>query len=490
MRSKRLKREFLEITSLESRFLPKKRKYLINISYKTGVEITPRTSEIAKAFGLGIEEEKEFIIYDNFSLEIGEKDIVYITGDSGSGKSVLLRKLEEIFKDKAVNMNLIEVEKEKPIIETVGESVGEAIEILSRVGLNDAFLFLRKYSELSDGQKYRYRLAKLVESKAQIWICDEFCSLLDRETAKIVAYNVQKMARKLGKGVFVATCHTDLLEDLKPNVHIHKRFGKEVNVQYYEPLKDFSSECSLLRQVRIEAGNRQDYLRLADFHYRSHKLPPPRQIFKASKNGEVVGVIVYSYPALTISSRRLALKERLSFKELNERLSCISRVVVHPKYRSIGLGQKLVKETLARCGTPCVEAIAVMAKYNPFFEKAGMKKIAVHKPSQKIVEMANKLLELGFNLDRMSSKSYNLKVLMGFSKKKLEKVREALASYPHPRLVRHLTGKATFMNKNSWRAELEKAGVERLASLIRHVSILSQTKVYLFWQKEPASIDG
>jgi len=131
-----------------------------------------------------------------------------------------------------------------------------------------------------------------------------------------------------------------------------------------------------------------------------------------------------------------------------------------------------------------------MAKYNPFFEKAGMKKIAVHKPSQKIVEMANKLLELGFNLDRMSSKSYNLKVLMGFSEKELEKVREALASYPHPRLVRHLTGKATFMNKNSWRAELEKAGVERLASLIRHVSILSQTKVYLFWQKEPASVDG
>ena len=104
--------------------------------------------------------------------------------------------------------------------------------------------------------------------------------------------------------------------------------------------------------------------------------------------------------------------------------------------------------------------------------------------------MANKLLELGFNLDRMSSKSYNLKVLMGFSEKELEKVREALASYPHPRLVRHLAGKATFMNKGSWRAELERAGVERLASLIRHVSILSQTKVYLFWQREPASIDG
>ena len=82
-----------------------------------------------------------------------------------------------------------------------------------------------------------------------------------------------------------------------------------------------------------------------------------------------------------------------------------------------------------------------------------MKKIAVHEPPQKIVEMANKLLELGFNLDRMSY----LKVLMGFSEKGAGKVREALASYPHPRFVRHLTGKATFMNKDSWRAALEKA---------------------------------
>jgi len=122
------------------------------------------------------------------------------------------------------------------------------------------------------------------------------------------------MARKLGKGVFVATCHTDLLEDLKPNIHIHKRFGKEVNVQCYEPLKDFSSECSLLRQVRIEAGNRQDYLRLADFHYRSHKLPPPRQIFKAVKDGKIVGVIVYSYPALTVSSWQAGLEGKAFFQ--------------------------------------------------------------------------------------------------------------------------------------------------------------------------------
>ena len=131
-----------------------------------------------------------------------------------------------------------------------------------------------------------------------------------------------------------------------------------------------------------------------------------------------------------------------------------------------------------------METIAVMAKYNPFFEKAGMKKITIQRPSKQIVKIANQLLKLGFNLERMSSKTYNLKILKGFSKEELEKVKRVLASYPHPRLVRHLVKKTMFMNKDSWRKALEKADFEKLASLIRLVSILSQTKVYLFWQRE------
>jgi ABC-type dipeptide/oligopeptide/nickel transport system ATPase component len=120
-----------------------------------------------------------------------------------------------------------------PLIDTVGATVEEGMKLLSKVGLNDAFLFVRSYSQLSDGQKYRYRLAKLIESGAQWWVMDEFCATLDRETAKIVAYNVQKLARKLGRAVIAATTHVDLLEDLAPSVHIHKRFGREVTVDYF-----------------------------------------------------------------------------------------------------------------------------------------------------------------------------------------------------------------------------------------------------------------
>ena len=482
MKSKRLKREFLEITSIKRKFIPKKRKYLINIAYKTGVELTSRTSEVAKAFGLGVDEEREFTIYDDFEIEVGEKDIVYITGDSGSGKSVLLKKLNEIFHGKTVDMNSIEIEENKPIIDTVGNDVKEAIEILSRVGLNDAFIFLRKYSELSDGQKYRYRLAKLVEANAQIWICDEFCSLLDRETARIVAYNVQKMARKLGKGVFAATCHKDLLQDLKPDIYVHKKFGREVEIQYYNPEKDFPAECTVLNEIQIEQGKREDYLKLSEFHYRSHRLPPPRKIFRAVKENEVAGVIVYSYPALAVAARKKVLDKNLPVKELNKVLSCISRVIVHPKYRSIGLGQKLVRETLTKCGTPYVEALAVMAKYNPFFEKAGMKKVVEHKPPKEITEIVNQLLKKGFNLEKMSSKNYNLKKLKTLSEKELKEIRTILSSYPHPRLVRQLNSKSMFMNRGSWQKILEKVSLEKLASLIRLVSLLSQTKVYLFWR--------
>ena len=66
----------------------------------------------------------------------------------------------------------------------------------------------------------------------------------------------------------------------------------------------------------------------------------------------------------------------MTMRELNEKLSIISRVVVHPKYRTLGLGSKLVCETLFLEGKPYAEILAVMAKYNPFAERAGMRKIA------------------------------------------------------------------------------------------------------------------
>jgi hypothetical protein len=44
-------------------------------------------------------------------------------------------------------------------------------------------------------------------------------------------------------------------------------------------------------------------------------------------------------------------------------------VIVHPKFRGIGLGEFLVKQTLSLSNAKVVEVLAVMAKYNPFFDR-------------------------------------------------------------------------------------------------------------------------
>ena len=357
------RREYFEIQRYARVYDRREGKFIISLSYKTATDITPRTIKVAEAFGIGIDE-REFIIYDNVELKIGPRDIVYLTGDSGSGKSVLLKAFKKDLGAEAVDMADVEFDPAKPLIDTIGKPFNEGLELLSRVGLNDAFLFVRRYDQLSDGQKYRYRVAKLIESGAQWWIMDEFGSTLDRDTAKIVAFNVQKLARKEGKAVMAATTHTDLFEDLKPSVHIHKKFGKEIKVSYYP--NEINKTCSLTKEMYVEEGSILDYHRLSGFHYRDGKrVPAVYKVFVLKRGDELCGVIVYKYPGLACQGRRKAFGRVLTIQELNRGLTAIARVVVHPKYRTVGLGTKLVKETLRLVGKPYVEMVAVMARYNP-----------------------------------------------------------------------------------------------------------------------------
>lgn len=205
--------------------------YTIDKRFNTDVERTDRVLEIAEAFGLGLDE-KEFVVFDNLPLEINQGDVVYITGQSGSGKSTVLRELASLMNQSALTVSDIDKVEllDKPLIDQIGQSTQEALTYLSIAGLNDAYLFIRKPSELSDGQRYRFRLAKLVESGAKVWIADEFLAVLDRTTAKVIAFNLQKVARKVGATVLVATTHSDMVEDLAPDITINKRYREKIEI--------------------------------------------------------------------------------------------------------------------------------------------------------------------------------------------------------------------------------------------------------------------
>jgi len=205
---------------------------VIDKRFSSRVTRTDRVLEVAEAFGLGLED-REFVIYDQLSVQVERGDVVYINGQSGSGKSLALREIARQLADQGMRVaNIDEIALEDvPLIDQIGTDTNDAVRLLSLAGLNDAYLLVRSPAELSDGQKYRFRLAKVIESGADVWVADEFCAVLDRETAKVVSFNVQRTARKAGATVIVATTHTDLVEDLKPSLVIEKYYKAKVSME-------------------------------------------------------------------------------------------------------------------------------------------------------------------------------------------------------------------------------------------------------------------
>ena len=389
-----------------------------HVEFCTKALVTERTLAVCEAFGLGVDEAKRFVVFDDFSLEFRRGDLVYVTGDSGGGKTLLLRAFKSFFGDEAVELNGLMVDSEETLIEGVGRDVKEAIEILSLCGLNDAFLFLRRFKELSDGQKYRYKLAKLVNCREKtVWLVDEFCASLDRVMARVVAFLFQKVARKLGKTVVVATAHGDLVEDFQPDVVVEKGFEQDVSVS--RPSFERGS-CSVCRNVRVELGSIEDYERLKRFHYRSKNRnrtenPRVKCCYRLLYGEEVIGVIVYSGSHLNLKPRNMVFGERYVYtpgdlnkaRLVNEEIARITRVVIHPKFRGIGLGELLVRETLPKVNARVVEVLAVMAKYNPFFEKAGMARVNYQRDEDATGRKTRAFLEQRcFDFKLVKSKAY------------------------------------------------------------------------------------
>jgi ABC-type ATPase with predicted acetyltransferase domain len=207
--------------------------YNVSKSFNWQGTITDKVASVCRMFGLTTDRLTERRFNHSCQLEINDGNIIYLTGPSGAGKSVLLRELEKsVPASDRVNLARIKLPSDKTLIDCIDGDLLRGLRILSIAGLNDCFCILNQPRNLSDGQKYRFRLAMALAAKKKFIFADEFCSELDRITAAVISYNVHKFAKRTGTIFILASSHDDILLDLSPDVLVVKELSGPTQVIY------------------------------------------------------------------------------------------------------------------------------------------------------------------------------------------------------------------------------------------------------------------
>jgi GNAT superfamily N-acetyltransferase len=153
--------------------------------------------------------------------------------------------------------------------------------------------------------------------------------------------------------------------------------------------------------LTIEPGNAADYDALAMFHYLPKRPATWAAVwtvrFRSKTVAErIVGVGVLSFPVPSCAARQrffgLPPDRSQNIVFANENLRTISRVIVHPQFRALGLSKALVTHLCHHCPTRFVEAMAVMGRAHPFFERAGMKRIDPAHPYEPIYYILDRFM--------------------------------------------------------------------------------------------------
>ncbi len=229
------------------------RKFSVARQFEVNPQKSDRVTTVMRMFGVGIDRLRGQCTMHACTVEVNDGDIVYITGPSGAGKSVLLREMQAAIADEdKIIIEQIALPVDRAAIDCVCSSpvardssleprvpwhesqktTIEALSLLSYAGLSDVFCMLNVPANLSEGQKYRFRLACALASGKKFIFADEFCSNLDRITAGVIAYNVRRFAKHNNVTFFLASAHEDILADLQPDVLVVKSFTGEAEVTY------------------------------------------------------------------------------------------------------------------------------------------------------------------------------------------------------------------------------------------------------------------
>lgn len=181
-------------------------------------ENSTRTQKVKDSYGIDFEV-GELDVIDDVSVTVQENDILLATGASGAGKTTFCEAVADELD--AVTFESVDVPRGVPVVDLFPDSfeTDETQQYMGMFGLGDAHLNLRTYEELSQGQKYRAKLA-YTAARFDVIFADEFCATLDRETARTISYSVRRQLAKgrISNTFIFATTHRDIIDDLRPDV--------------------------------------------------------------------------------------------------------------------------------------------------------------------------------------------------------------------------------------------------------------------------------
>lgn len=242
-----------------------------------------------------------------------------IVGKSGTGKSTIAKQL---FPDAYITNFEYSAET---ILDDMpeGKSVDEIVKTFNAVGFSSPPSWLKPYSVLSNGEKMRVDLAQAILSESEMFVFDEFTSVVDRQVAQVGSFAMQKAIRKTQKKFIAVTCHFDVEDWLLPD------WIFETDTMTFRQSEVQKKNRPELRFAIYETTEKNYYWKMfAKHHYLNHSHNNAARVFIATVNDEVCGYCsVLHFPHATAKN-----------------IKKVHRLVMMPDYQGLSIGIRLLNE--------------------------------------------------------------------------------------------------------------------------------------------------